>query len=1042
MTIQTELIKSFQVNHDRIAVEQNGQKITYATLFGKANAVTAGLVREQLEKETIVGVCLKDRADLIAAMIGVMNARCVFVLLDPTLPENRLKAMAETLHLEHIILADTRSVIPGMAINTMKVYSFESMMSEKLGDWAYPAFDGNDSLYIYFTSGSTGVPKGIIGKNSSLLKFVEWEISTFELDGDTRVSQLISPYFDAFLRDVFTPLMAGGAICVPPGQESFFSAANMIAWIDQSAISLIHCVPSVFRVFNDQMLTTGHFKSLRYILLSAEKIIPAELTNWYQVFGPRIQLVNLYGTTETTMVSSFHKIVPEDVTKPRIPIGAAIGHARLLVANSDLTPCQPLVTGDLYIISRYTTKGYLNNPELTREKFLVLNAGTPDEEIAYKTGDKARVLANHEIELIGREDRQIKLRGQRIELDEIERILVQNEWVKNAVVVKHTEDNGDEALVGYFIKSDPLENNKQLPDMIHQFLEQHLPKYMIPSAIIEVNDFPLLSNGKIDLKKLMTSSLVAAKTAEPVDEITEKLMLIWKEIIGDKPIDTEASFHRMGGNSLSIMKLIGKIYKEFNVRISLGELFDNLTIKKQAAFIKRSGKDRLYIIAKAPAKKAYHVSSAQERMYFSYELNRQSTSYNMPVAWEIKGAFDQQKVAQAFRLLIERHEALRTVFGLEDGQLVQMIKEQVEFQIEEINGVQVGNEHQAIVDFIRPFDLTTGPLFRCGIVHIDGGNKMLVVDFHHIICDGVSQTILFADFLSFYNEVTPAPLSLQYKDYAEWEHQFKSTEEYITHREFWLRSFEGEIPRLDLPTVEVAGEEGTEKGGNIVFEIPRQTLQPLFAFLEKEELTIFPGLFSLYYMFLLQLTGQEDMVVGVPASGRMQQELDKVVGMFVKMMPIRYQVDVSLPFSEFVKNVGKYLIQANSKQIYDLTNIVSEVNKNRVSPIESLYDVVFGFHNYEITRIKGDEALAVYEIDQPGAKIPITLLASEYNNIFKFRLQYSQAYFTRADATLLVTQFQALAEAFGQNPAARIVDVVGSGALSNEVVEDDISFNL
>lgn len=1038
MTFQTYLNKSLEANRDRVAIEHGEKKITYAELLARANAITSFLLEQRLEKEMIIGISLRSRADLVAAIIGVANARCVFVLLDFSLPPQRLKSMIANLKPAFIIQSDDVQPLAGVDDNNVPVQSFEEIITTaNAGALQYPECDGNDSLYIYFTSGSTGVPKGIIGKNSSLQQFIEWEVETFGINSESRFSQFVSPYFDAFLRDVFTPLCAGGTICIPPANEEFFSPDKMIPWIDGSRIELIHCVPSIFRVFNDASLTSDRFKNLKYILLSAEKIIPSELTNWYNAFGTRVQLINLYGTTETTMVSSFHRVAPEDIDKARVPIGHPIGKAKLLVSNNDFVPCQPLETGDLYIVSKYTTKGYLNNPELTNEKFILINKGTPDETIAYKTGDKARVLANGEVELIGREDRQIKLRGIRIELDEVERILVQSEHVRNAVVVKHTEKNGDEALIAFFIAKES--GNGELLNILQQHVENHLPKYMVPAGIFEVQEFPLLSNGKIDYTKLV-NNINASKVVESTDEVEIKLLKIWKDIVGDKPIDTDASFHRMGGNSLSIMKLIGKIYKEFNVRISLGELFDNLTVQKQVAFIKRSSKDNLYVIPKTPQKPSYNVSAAQERTYFQFELDKNSTAHNLPVAWEVRSEFDKNRIEQAFRLLVERHEGLRTTFALDNGRLQQYIHATVNFDLEEINDVEDALLYETVTNFVRPFDLNNGPLFRCGVIYTRKGKKMLVADFHHIICDGMSQVNLFGDFIKFYNGEKIQPLPLQYKDYAEWEYNFKFTEEYITHREFWLRSFEGDIPTLDLPTVHTIGETG--RGGSVTFGIKYDDIRPFMDFLGREGITTFPGLLSFYYLFLSQLTGQEDIVIGVASAGRIQEEMEKVVGMFVKVLPIRYAAETDMSFADFVRSIKQFLIEATSKQVYDISNIVMEINKNRVSPVENLYEASFAFLNFNDETPETAEQFAVYDFELTASKLPLTLIASEHPGSFKFRLQYSAAHFTRSDMEMLVKQFQLLVENAARNMDAKIMELIGAGEVVPDLMEDDISFNI
>ncbi len=1044
MIIQKELINSLKINGNKIAIEHGKKRISYSRLFDNANRITKFLLKQQLKSETVIGIDLQDRSDLICALIGTTNARCVFVLLDYSLPEYRINSIIKDLNLQYIISFRESQLLANE--KNITTYYFEEILAEigepDLRSDEYPNYDQNDSIYIYFTSGTTGTPKGIVGVNCSLLQFVRWELREFSINSESRFSQFISPYFDAFLRDIFVPLLAGGTICIPPDEEDFFSPEKLTSWIDKSKISLIHCVPSLFRVINNGSLKTEYFKHLKYILLSGEKIIPSELLNWYKLFDSRIKLFNLYGPTETTMVRSCYEIHPEDAKLAKIPIGSPIADTELLILNKDFKPCNILVPGDVYIISDYVTRGYLNAPELTHEKFLTIKTGLSKlgKTVAFKTGDKARVLTNGNIDLIGREDRQVKLRGIRIELDEIENILVLSELIKNAVVVKHTGENGDESLVTFIIKHDDLKEGLDFQREIQLYLKGYLPEYMIPTIVVVVDKYPLLSNGKIDYKELLNYLTVAAIIA-PTNDLEKKLLSIWKDILGDKPISIEESFHRMGGNSLSMMRLIGRIYNEFNVRLSLEGLFNNLTIKKQAELIKTSNKDNVLVITRSKTRPAYHVSSAQERVYYNYELNKERKSYNLPVAWEIIGKFDKDKIENAFQLLIGRHEALRTEFRVENGELLQYVREVVNFNIEEI---EIHNQpvDDAILKFVKPFDLGKAPLFRCGIISILGDKKVLVVDFHHIICDGLSQMNLYSDFLNFYNGDEPAPLNLQYKDFAEWEYGFKSTEEYNALREFWLRSFESGIPKLDLPTTYLDLNEVSDDGGNVIFKINRKTVKPIIELLNKEDITVFSGLFFIYYMFLSQLTGQDDIVIGIATSGRGQKELEDVVGMFVKTLPIRYRMDSNRSFKDILIDIHNHLVQAISKQAYDLADIMSELNSSRTSPIRSLFKVMFVFQSFKNKKMEvKNEDFAVYNFENSSSKYPIILYANENEDSFDFRLEYSSNYFSKSDIELLTSQFKSLTEKISKSLNARIIEIIGGSEQPTHLRDDDITFN-
>lgn len=608
MIIQKELIECLRTNCERTAIEYGEKVISYSALSAASDKITRFLLAQSVGCEAVMGILLIDRSDIICAMIGAMNARCVFVPIDGSLPEGRLRTIREDLNLKYLITS--RSTYQADGFTSVRKYFIEDILAGEIdGDGLqYPDFAENDSLYIYFTSGTTGTPKGIVGKNCSLLQFIKWEIETFQVNNATRFSQFISPYFDAFLRDIFVPLLAGGTICIPPPEDGFFLPEKITRWIDERDINLIHCVPSLFRIINNTGLTPEHYKSLQHVLLSGEKILPAQLKTWYATFQARIQLVNLYGPTETTMIRAYYKITAADIEQARILIGDPIAGTQLLIANDDFKPCGALVPGDLYIISNYTAKGYLNAPELTHEKFIKIHPGTPNETIAFKTGDKARRLINGKIDLLGREDRQVKLRGIRIELDEVECLLVQSDYIKYAVVLKYEENGqvdslderrnellisspsgGDESLIGFVIREDKEHPGEDFESAVQAYMADHLPRYMIPARIIEVNEFPLLANGKINYNGLLDCLTSVSETIVPPDnETEEKLLTIWKQILGDKQISTEDAFNTVGGNSLYLMRLIAMICDEYNVRLSLSQLFDNLTIKKQAVLLKKA----------------------------------------------------------------------------------------------------------------------------------------------------------------------------------------------------------------------------------------------------------------------------------------------------------------------------------------------------------------------------------------------------------------------------------------------------------------------
>ena len=315
------------------------------------------------------------------------------------------------------------------------------------------------------------------------------------------------------------------------------------------------------------------------------------------------------------------------------------------------------------------------------------------------------------------------------------------------------------------------------------------------------------------------------------------------------------------------------------------------------------------------------------------------------------------------------------------------------------------------------------------------------MDIHHIICDGWSQAILFSDFLKLYKGLPLNPLPIQYKDYAEWEYGFRRTEQYMAQREFWLRSFETGIPRLNWPTINKNEKGIWESGGSVTFKIDSDTVIPLKKALEKEQITTFSGLFACFFIFLLQLTGDEDIVVGTNTAGRMQHETEGVAGMFAKTLPVRRQLDVNMPFMEFAKDMHTYLSEAFSRQMYDLSDIVNALNRNAAAPVESMFDVMFVLHDFENDQPGDPATFARYEYEHTTSKYPMTLFVSETPAALEFRMEYSAAYFTGSDIELIIGQFRDLVIKISENPGSRMIEYISNNIVPSHFIDDDITFN-
>jgi len=996
---QYKLIESLEQFQKNTAVEYGDNVPTYRDLDEKSNCIANWLIHKGVNRDAQVGIKIENRVDFIVTLIGVLKAGAVFVPLTSDYPEERLSAMIEAVDIR-LIIGDRGGNPAGP-----EVFVFDEILLNREPMWFTTrpdiAYDPEDKIYIYFTSGSTGKPKAILGKNKSLLHFIQWEIETFNIHHRSRGSQLITPGFDAFLRDLFVPLLAGGTVCIPPHTDIIVNAEELIRWVDKTGVSLIHCVPSLFRLLDSGELTPDNFKDLKYIMLSGEPIIPAELAGWYDTFGQRIQLVNFYGPTETTMIKSFYPIKETDVDKERIPIGKPIKGARLIVCDENLELCDKLITGEIYIRTPFRTFGYYNEPGLNNERFIPNPFTNNPGDILYKTGDLGRLLPDGNIEFLGRVDRQVKVRGIRIELEEIEHALIGHPAVKDAAVIK--KESGSTALLVGFVTMSGEENG------IKNYLAGKLPEYMIPNSIVKIEEFPRKPNGKIDydlLPDLLLDESDAYKA--PRNKLESKLLDIWHEILEVEKIGVLHNFFECGGNSLNVMALLSKIHREFDIRIPLGEIFDNPTIEQQAAIIGHSMRDAFHSIKKAEVKEYYSLSSAQKRLYVLQGMDPHSLSYNSPMVVFLEGDLDRRKLKETFEKLIQRHESFRTSFELVDGEPVQKIHKEVPFDVEYYEaGDARGDEKYIPKEFFRVFDLTRAPLMRVGLASAAENKYTLMVDLHHIITDGISMGLLIQQFGALYSGEELPPLKLQYRDYAEWQNSEEQKEAKKSQEAYWVDQFSGDLPVLNLPTDFERPEMKSFEGGALPFVVGREELNGLKEIALEEGTTLFIVLLSVFYVMLHKIGGQEDIIVGTPIAGRHHDDLEQVIGMLVNTLVLRNFPKSDHTFREFLRDVKSRVLDAFENQDYQFEDLVEKLEVEKDTGRNPLFDVMFGLQTTVGADVEMPGLNAVqYEIDPGTSKFDMTLNSMESRGELHCTFEYCTKLFKREKIERFINYFK------------------------------------
>lgn len=949
-TLQQQIETRFRENSENIAIEYGTTSISYTQLREKANLIADWIFDNNIRKGTFIGIFLDNKIDIIATIIGILKTACVFVPLDTVLPLNRIETMLQLTHLS-IIITDSSNKErllehnPELEKETLFLCAdsaFYSQFRELPPIEKTIEYNGDDPIYIYFTSGSTGKPKAILGKNRSLLQFLNWEKDTFGIRPGFRVSQFAAVGFDAFLRNVFTPLCAGATVCIPPNRDIIKDRDALIQWINDSCVNLIHCVPSVFRIFNSDWLTPQHYRHLKYILMSGEVIKPSELKKWYQTFSDRIQLVNLYGATETTIIKSYHLINKKDTMSVRIPIGTPMKGSQFILLDEHQNICDQGLVGEIYIRTPFTTFGYYNDLQLTRLRFIPNPFNNDETDLIYKSGDLGRQNTDGIYEFLGRIDRQVKIRGIRIELAELENQLLQHNQIKEAIVLHKKKPDREDFLCAYFIAEKELSTAQ-----LREFLSRYLPEYMIPLYFLQIDRFPLSPNGKIDRNALPEPQLTIGNDyVAPTNELEDILARIWAQVLGIEKniIGVHSDFFELGGHSLKATILLEQVHQRLNVKIPLVEIFKTPTIKGLATYIASARQETYSNILPVEKKEYYPLSSGQKRIYVMQQMDIQSVAYNMTRVIELEEEPHHQILENVIGQLINRHESLRTAIVTVNGEPVQKIEDNVVFDVE-YHHIDPGKIERVINGFVRPYSFETAPLFRISSIQAEN-RYILMTDMHHIISDGISNDLLLRDFLTFQNGAQPTPLRLQYRDFSEWQNNRSTGATIKKQEEYWLKEFAGDLPILDLPTDYPRPPILRLEGDSTSFKLDEYHTRALYRMVDENKATLFMLLLTLYNILLHKLTGDEEIIIGTPIAGRRHTDLQDIIGMFINTLAFRNFPHPDKTLERFLEEVKENTLQAFDNQDYQFEDLIGNIMVSRDPSRNPLFSAVIIVYNY------------------------------------------------------------------------------------------------
>ena len=1035
---QQALYQRLRSHLESVAIEQDRESYSYAWVLSRSLALGRQLQESGLASGDFVGVYVSDRLEMIIGMLGVMWSGGVFVPLDPALPVDRLTSMVSTLGMNEMLILsgeepDTSWIAPSVRVHEMAVAQHtDAEVPATLPELNY---DGESALYVYFTSGSTGVPKAILGKNKSLLHFIEWERETFEIGPESRFSQLITPGFDAFLRDVFVPLFSGGRICLAP-QGLLGHPDQFGSWVDQASVSHIHCVPSVFRILAGGKISAERFPSLERIFMSGERIDPSDLRDWYAVFGSRIGLVNFYGATETTMIKTWYALSPEDVDRERIPIGKAMRGAKALILNSEMQVCDVLEAGEIYIMTPYRSLGYYDKPVLNAEKFIANPYKAGDEYVLYKSGDKGRQLLDGNIEFLGRIDRQIKYRGVRIEPEELEVHLQQLSGASRVVVLLYGE--GKDAMLCAC-----LEGVASDQEELEAGLRSRFPVSMLPGKYIWLDHFPEKSNGKVDYKELeshIEASLRSANYVAAATAVEQQLYRIWSSILGHNSFGMDQTLFEVGANSIHLVNLIGQIHREFGIRLSIESVFRYSTLGAIARYIEaetgsadvESSTDPVSSTSESgswgvtpydrSAQVRLPLSYAQERLWFIDHFGG-SSAYHIPVVVSIAGELSVADLERSIRSVLDRHESLRSVIRMESEAVWQEVQAADSWMMGQEDGRQWGEEELAAwrrEEISRPFDLGSDYLLRASLVRLGAEQYEWVCVLHHIAADAWSLGILLEEVSALYRWNTQGKdlelrqRALQYGDYSLWQRAggADASADISASLEWWKDGLTGVEP-LELPLDYVRPAVQDLSGGMCRMEVGRELEGKLRKLAVSADTTLFLVLLAGFKVLLHRYSGQTDICVGTSVANRPYAELAEMIGLFVNTLAIRSDLGGDPKFAEVLSAVKTGVLASYEHQAVPFEQIVSAVVTDRDLSRSPVFQVMFTYHNLpESKAIVLGEGLSVglKENTDRSSKFDMSFILSEGKEGIEILVEYRSGLFKASTIERMLSHYVGILE--------------------------------
>ncbi|MET7456743.1 amino acid adenylation domain-containing protein [Streptomyces sp. NPDC005574] len=933
---------------DAPAVIFESAEMSYAELDARANRLARLLMARGVGPESVVGVCLQRGADLLVAVLGVLKAGGAYLPLDPENPVDRLAVMVSDAAAGWVVTsaALVDFVSDGVDSVVMDDATAQSELAALPASAPAVAVLGANPAYVMFTSGSTGRPKGVVVPHAGIVNRLEWMRSGYALGAGDRVLHKTPFGFDVSVWELFWPLTVGAALVVarPGGHRDPAYLTDLMA---SERVSAAHFVPSMLEVFLADPGAVAAGRTLRRVVCSGEAL-PGSLRDRFFQLLPDTALDNLYGPTEASVEVTARRCDPADTGA--VPIGAPVANARVYVLDRHLRPVPPGIAGELYLAGVQLARGYASRPALTGERFVACPFASGER--MYRTGDRVRWLPDGQVEFLGRLDEQVKIRGFRIEPGEVQAVVASMTGVGQAAVVARDDAPGGLRLVAYVVAVD----GECDPAAVQAFAAKRLPEYMVPSAVVVLDELPLTRNGKLDRQALPAPAHSASASSRPPSTLREELLCrAFAEVLGLDSVGVDDDFFALGGHSLLAVRLAARIRAGLGVEIGIRALFEAPTVSALIAHVPQEGDVRAALTARERPDRI-PLSPAQRRLWFIGQAEGTDPVYNIPTVTRMSGDLDCAALAAALRDVVERHEVLRTVFEVVDGEPYQRVVELSEsgWAVEVVDATEatLADTERAVAELsAHRFDLSSELPVRAALFTLGADEHVLAVVMHHIASDGWSAEVLARDVSAAYAARaagrTPSwhDLPVQYADFALWQQDVLGSEDdpdSVLTRQlgYWRDALSGAPEELELPVDRARPAAASHRGRSESFTVPADVHARLAEVARAHAVTPFMVLQTALAVLLARLGAGEDIPIGTAIAGRTDEGLHDLVGFFVNTLVLRTDLSGDPTMAELLDRVRRTSLAGLDHPDVPFERLVEELAPERSLSRHPLFQVM------------------------------------------------------------------------------------------------------